>query len=440
MRIRALVVVNLLVGMASGALAPAGPPRLISLGNLPGEEMHSTACAISPDGQIVAGYSGNNLIVEAFRWTQADGIVSLGDLPGWDVLSIAADASNNGVIVGRGHSSNVGPSPSSYDFEAFRWSPAGGMVGMGDLPGSPFVSEAWGVSADGTVIVGWGVYGPGIGAPWREGWRWTAQTGLQRIGRLYENGNSWAIGVSADGSVIVGRATTGGPGYDTVAFRWHNGVMSSLGFLYPEHDYSSAFAVSGDGATIVGLSRGNQTGNHAFRWTAESGMIYLGDLPNGHRADIPYAVSGDGSIIGGRSSGGDAMLWTAENGSRVLKQILIEDYGLDLSAWNRLYEVQAISDDGRSVVGKGQFWNIPSGTGSHNEAFLAYLPPLPCDLPGNVDGNCVVDARDGAAFPACMTGPAAPGLEASCHYADVDQDTDADLADFAALQRLVAGP
>jgi hypothetical protein len=39
-----------------------------------------------------------------------------------------------------------------------------------------------------------------------------------------------------------------------------------------------------------------------------------------------------------------------------------------------------------------------------------------------------------------MTGPAAPGLETSCHYADIDQDTDADLADFAALQRLVAGP
>lgn len=436
-----LAPIAVLVSLCSLGVAEAEPPRaqLIPLGDLPGGAISSKGRAVSPDGTTVAGYSQSSLGNEAFLWTEAQGMVSLGDLPGWDVVAIPADVSNTGVVVGRSHSGSVQPQGTFEENEAFRWSPTTGMVGMGDLPGSPFASEAWGVSADGTVIVGWGTYGPGIGAPWKEAWRWTAQTGMQRIGRLDEEGESRAFGVSADGSVVVGRSVIRMPRRE-VAFRWENGEMSALGFLSPDHDYSSAFAASDDGGTIVGLSRNFTTGNHAFRWSFETGMVYLGDLPDGQRADLPYAVSGDGSLIGGRSSGGHAMLWTAADGSQFLRTVLTDDYGLDVSAWNRFTEVHAISSDGRSIVGTGLLWNIPSGTGSHSEAFLAYLPPLPCDLPGNVDGNCVVDARDGAAFPACMTGPAAPGLETSCHDADVDQDTDADLADFAALQRLVAGP
>ncbi len=39
--------------------------------------------------------------------------------------------------------------------EAFRWTSGGGMVGLGDLPGGESDSEANGVSADGSVVVGY---------------------------------------------------------------------------------------------------------------------------------------------------------------------------------------------------------------------------------------------------------------------------------------------
>ena len=38
--------------------------------------------------------------------------------------------------------------------EAFRWTTGGGMVGLGDLPGGNFYSDADGVSGDGSVVVG----------------------------------------------------------------------------------------------------------------------------------------------------------------------------------------------------------------------------------------------------------------------------------------------
>ena len=50
----------------------------------------------------------------------------------------------------------VGRGVSVSGDEAFRWTQATGMVGLGDLPGGSFNSIAWGVSADGSVVVGTG--------------------------------------------------------------------------------------------------------------------------------------------------------------------------------------------------------------------------------------------------------------------------------------------
>lgn len=58
----------------------------------------------------------------------------LGDLTGGAVLSRAYGTSNDGSIVG-------GESNSSSGLEAFRWTPGGGMVGLGDLAGGSFLAE-----------------------------------------------------------------------------------------------------------------------------------------------------------------------------------------------------------------------------------------------------------------------------------------------------------
>jgi uncharacterized membrane protein len=75
--------------------------------------------------------------------------------------------------------------------------------------------------------------------------------------------------------------------------------MQPLGFLNPdlERPQSDAFAVSADGATVVGLSN-----NEPFRWTPAGGMQRLldGGMPAG-ALDEGWAngVNADGSIIVG---------------------------------------------------------------------------------------------------------------------------------------------
>ena len=75
-------------------------------------------------------------------------MVGLGDLAGGELRSGAYGVSADGsVVVGLAAHRASG-------FEAFRWTSGGGMVGLGDLPGGSFSSDADGVSADGSVVVG----------------------------------------------------------------------------------------------------------------------------------------------------------------------------------------------------------------------------------------------------------------------------------------------
>jgi hypothetical protein len=52
---------------------------------------------------------------------------------------------------------------------------------------------------------------------------------------------------------------------------------------------------------------------------------------------------------------------------RSLKQVLVDEFDLDLSAWH-LYEATGISADGRTIVGKGYHYGF--GT----EAWIAHIP------------------------------------------------------------------
>jgi hypothetical protein len=57
-----------------------------------------------------------------------------------------------------------------------------------------------------------------------------------------------------------------------------------------------------------------------------------------------------------------------------LKDVLVNDFGLDLTGW-QLIDATGISDDGLSIVGYGQ---NPSGNG---EAWIARLDPASPSIP-----------------------------------------------------------
>lgn len=178
--------------------------------------------------------------------------------------------------------------------------PVPAFVPLGSLPSASDASYATAVSADGSVVVGYGV-GAGYGV---EAFRWTSSTGIEGLGDL-PGGDlfSQAFAVSADGSVIVGHghAYSADEAYRDEAFRWENGNMVGLGDLPGGTFSSQAFGVSGNGAIVVGYSNSGvgMNGNEAFRWTQSTGMTGLGRLPGSSIPSYANAISADGNVIVG---------------------------------------------------------------------------------------------------------------------------------------------
>jgi probable HAF family extracellular repeat protein len=135
-------------------------------------------------------------------------------------------------------------------WRAFRWTPAGGMQDLGTLGGGS--SAAKGVSADGSVVVGWATNAAGQA----RAFRWTAARGMQDLGTLPGGDESWASGVSADGSVVVGGG--GEDIWQLYVFRWTaSGGMKDLNLTYAHlltnrSGLIDASAISPDGRYIVG--------------------------------------------------------------------------------------------------------------------------------------------------------------------------------------------
>jgi uncharacterized membrane protein len=335
--------VAVLVSVGVGQVQAAG---FIPLGDGGSYFTCAKPYGVSNDG-LVVGQTSNE---KAFRWTQAEGMVSLGV---GGTASCAYGVSADGSVVVGYRRVDIGGD------EAFRWSQLSGTT---VLPSDPGHAKADAVSADGSVVVGWVS---------ERASRWTQDTGLLDLGCLGDDWLSYAHDVSADGSVVVGRNGCCG---DEKAFRWtETGGMVAL-----PGGIGDACGVSADGSVVVGEGWVDPGGPwvpwgwHAFRWTQATGSADLGHLPGDpDRGYFPEDVSGDGSVVVGvgDATAGDqvAFIWDDDHGMRRLQDVLIVDYGLDLGELN-LTHVTAISDNGLHIVGYGEY------TYGGYEAWVATIP------------------------------------------------------------------
>ena len=323
------------------------------MGDVPGGGVQSQALGVTADGKTVVGMSSSVNGIEAVRWTVNDGIEVIGDLPGGGYIARALGISGDGSFI-------VGRATSSNGIEAFNWRQQSGMTGMGDLAGGLFRSVSTRVSNNGSVVVG--VAGTASGA---EAMRWTAIDGMQGLGDLpgglYD---SWARGVSSDGHVIVG---WGHSKKGKEAFRWTKADgMQALGDLPGGVHESVAHGVSDDGNVIVGYGK-NISDTVAVRWLGNT----IEPLDNGSsgltntRASV---VSSNGAVIVGTSNSG-VFVWDKDNGMRLLKDILLNEYGINLGNWN-LFAVEDISPDGTTIVGYGL------NKSGRMEGYIAKIDPV----------------------------------------------------------------
>jgi probable HAF family extracellular repeat protein len=326
--------------------------------------------------------------------------------------SLYAGFQTEGVAVSADGSVVVGSSGTPSGQRAFRWTEATGTVALPVLAG---VTMTWAtdVSSDGAWIAGYG--GSSFGT--RNGWkafRYHIDGSMDVIEAA--GGGIWGKGISGDGQRLAGTSQGAGATDPAVAFTWtvSDGVVPLSGPLYPAPAPTNANAISADGAVIVGDTNNGVSGN-GFRWTQQTGMVAVGNFSatatsrdgsvvvgaittdEGFQAyrwteidgivELPHpgfgpgytasalGVSGDGSRVVGyiENQSTDlrqAFIWDDIHGNILLKELLENAYGYDLTGWN-LTKAYAISDDGNTVVGRGY---SPQGA---DVGFRVFLTPEP---------------------------------------------------------------
>ncbi|MFG0304836.1 MAG: GC-type dockerin domain-anchored protein [Phycisphaerales bacterium JB040] len=302
--------------------------------------------------------------------------LGLPSIPGAEgVYSWAHGVSADGLtVVGE-----MGPAGGGDGRQAFRWSPGTGLEGIGDLEGGTLTSVAFGVNADGSVIVGRGSSLHPVGTLRHEGFAWdraplgmgvmTAlggyiDTGISTVG-LAPTFLGVARGVSADGAVVIGAALeiTNRRGDfvqgHTRPARWVQGAaggaggyeLRSLGRI-DEHGLDGwANGVSADGRVIVGseVREPEFQTPRAFRWTESTGMVSLGDLNGAGVKSAASGVSADGEVVVGWAAsavGDQAFRWTLAGGMVGLGR---------LGESTILSEAKAVNADGSVIGGEERF-------------------------------------------------------------------------------------
>jgi uncharacterized membrane protein len=372
----------------------------------------SAAYGISRDGTAIIGsVTGPGSGHRACLWGPDGSFVDIGVPSGFTETYGLAVADQGAVVVLFG----VGPPVD----RALLWSPASGVTPLVQLPHG-YSSVARGITPDGRVVVGDIQFGDV-----RTAIRWSAATGSVGLGDLPGGPFiSYGVGVSAQGDVVAGMGTDG----TTIpkACRWRiadpigaHAVITQLpGFPGgPVWAYNIARALTPDGRIAVGEATHAPGVVEACLWTPTDQIVGLGNL---RRGDETYAkgVSARALVVVGESFTPPqslAFLWTPARGMRDLKRELEGEYGLDLSGW--VLEIAfGVSDDGRRIA----------GSGFHNGVREAWAVTLPAPCYPDCTGDRALTVADLGCFQTRYL--------AGAFYADCTGDGVLNVADLGCFQ------
>ncbi len=270
---------------------------------------NAVASDLSADGLTIGGHYATSNGSVAAKWRmQGDSLIRQDLSPPSDALEVFGISADGSTVVGR-------RSLSFFATQAIRIVGEGSVQNLGTL-GSYQLNFASAANADGSVVVGY-LKQPETPLVGRS-FRWTQATGMQLLPNPIGGIDATAVDMTPDGSVIAGYGYTN----TTKAMVWRNGVPEYLGTV-PGTAFGTSYAnaVSDDGNVVLGYSEvPGGGGSQAVRWVDGVPQVLI----TSETAAISKAnaSNGNGSIVGGdmvvqtswpiRS---DAFLWTASFGA-----------------------------------------------------------------------------------------------------------------------------
>lgn len=220
------------------------------------------AISMSADGSTIVGigWLADASGTVAFRWTATTGATNAGALANdLGFVDAAGTSISHDGSVFTGQSMSFG-----FAVEPIRWTAGTGLVGLGDAPGGQFYAIAWGISGDGTTLVG-SARTSQVGVD--EAFLWRADSDFVMLDPLHGWGmqlGSTAQAASHDGSVIVGydEALGGAAMWDAVRGRRSVAEVLQTEFNVDLTGWEllSVSDVSAEGTRLVGQGR-NPSGN-----------------------------------------------------------------------------------------------------------------------------------------------------------------------------------
>ncbi len=350
-----------LIGLFTFTVAFHAEGQFINLGD------GNVVTGLSLDGSVAAGTNPS----EYFVWTESSGVTGIGGQVAGSGVGGQAKISDDGTRIS---GTTLNPASgqfemSYYDTGANAWTPLGGI---GEIcPGGPGdeTSSGWGISNDGTSVVGLGWFefcGPAHAIQWDESSGVTNDLGSTVVDR-----SSRANGTNMDGSVVVGWQDRM-DGFRQGAV-WDNGVQTTI--ETPGGDPTSeAQDVDAAGNFVVGIG-GFATADEAWRWSSSTGVEQLGMLCDGCFQPRGFAtsISNDGSVVVGFNREfpfGRTVpwIWTEDTGMVDLNDY-VASFGIALEGFD-LAQVLTVSGDGRTFGGAG----IPVGGFFPSDGYVVTVP------------------------------------------------------------------
>jgi len=254
-----------------------GPWRMIDLPPM-FEGWEACAHAINDRGQVVGlamtPFGEVPMRQRAFIWTPAGGMVDLGNLGREE--SMAWGINNAGQVVGESRTQN-------YESRAFLWSPATGMV---DIAQSGSVSQARDINDAGVVTGSRQVSGS------YRAFRWTAAGGMADVrGPVSFGGaiNDAGMIAGSGGPVATGQPLPRHPfvwtperGLENLG--WLTGIANAQVDVEGVSNTGQVVGVDSSSVPITGSFTG-------FSWSALSGFVTFADF-------FPYGVNDKGLMVG----------------------------------------------------------------------------------------------------------------------------------------------